>query len=111
MIDSCPFCSIILERWIESTRIVYICTNEECEFHEQTRYIYTMDPTDTFQLTEEYMFDNIYVKVDVQSDSSVLYKLDVCALVDPVPIPRALCLNVKNYLETLDRVKLLLTLS
>ena len=114
MIFDCPFCQAPLKRYDETIHICFMCVNEQCAFHEQTRYQYTLELETQRPLTETYMLDSgkeesqIYVEVDLENNSTVISYLEICILTDRQSIPRALPLNVKNWRETLDKIKLLL---
>lgn len=117
MILDCPFCQIPLKRYDEKTHICYMCANDDCAFHEQTRYQYTLELGTHKLLTETYMLDSgreesqIYVEVDFESNSTVISYLQICILTDRQSIPRALPINVKNWRETLDKINMLLIFS
>jgi hypothetical protein len=106
---NCPFCQLPLSCEKRATWEQW-CGNFECQFHKMPRYIRSCDEQGDVEW-EKIIVPPYYVAIDYESNQTTIYRLEVCIISDPVKLPRALKLNLLNYQETLDKLKLMVILS
>lgn len=108
---NCPFCNKPLwqtgRQFVEDGNNInyYACWNKECLADKDFPGYKCSQSQENILDTEEYAIASFYVKVDAKSNTSKIYKLVSCVLLDEIQIPRALWLNPKNFDETLDKLK------
>lgn len=116
----CPFCKFdLLQTGREQLDELGICDSFACRWVHCTvnndipRYYCMIVKTDTSNrlLEEEYAIDNLYIIVDGLNQTTKIYKLDSCILLDEIKINRAEWLNHKNLETTLDRLKIVIMFS
>lgn len=107
---NCPFCDrkLCTRNWLKNVTH-YVCENADCEYHSQSRYAESWSEDKI--VTQIFMLDKFYIKVDFEENTTTISELDVIILLNTVIIPRAQIFNVKNYQASLDKLKLMLTFS
>jgi hypothetical protein len=110
----CPFCQqdlydnglrrIIGTHEEDGEYYSYSCNSINCMVNNDfPRYVDTIDCNGNI-FEQEYALDTYYVKVG--RNSSRIYQLHAAMLVDEVAIARPIWLNVTNFDQTLDKLKL-----
>ena len=117
----CPFCykemplfshnhtkdNNIYKEWDE-----YICKNTSCWVSPGGFPRYECGISVSGEpVIEKYALGDIYVRVDIWTNRTYIYKMVAYMLLDELALPCLIWLNAKNKRATLDKLKILIMLS
>ena len=106
--ESCPFCHEDLTTEVYNSHSWRGCF--KCEYHGQSRYQIVWVTRDKLE-SETFMINKYYVKIDYENNLTKISTLDVVILLGTITLPQAIVVNVKNYDETLTKIKTIVTFS
>ena len=87
------------------------CISEKCEFHGQPRYQSVWMTDSSEPRSEQFIIDTYYVQVDYKLNFTKISTLDVVLLIGTITLPQAISFNLKNYDETLTKIKTIIIFS
>lgn len=105
----CLFCR---SKCLVSTYYSYTAYRcDYCIVDDMSKYIVAYTNYPTMLVTRTMIIGDLHVAIDYENDRTVISKLVACFIMDPIILPRALIMDVKNPISIVDKIKTLLIFS
>lgn len=110
----CPFCHLTMTQFDLSTATTtsYTCLKKDCMYCKISRYLVRVKVEDQTKISEWIIIDDkFYVEIHFDQSYTLISKLQSVIISDTIKINHALQLDLSNYTDTLNKIKLLVLFS
>jgi hypothetical protein len=107
----CPLCKAKLIVLEFDSYNAYACANEACANDDMPRYIAEYNNYPTYLISRALMIDKYHILINYPNNKTTISVLEACILLDPVVIPKALYINLKDPYSIINKLKTLMLFS